>query len=51
LIIKKNESSPKFGIISFLDILGTKSMWEDNKAQEILTKVNKLYDEFEELKN
>lgn len=34
----------------FLDILGTKNIWEDNKAQEFLTKVNKLYDEFEELK-
>jgi hypothetical protein len=49
LVIKENEYSPKFGIVSFLDILGTKSIWEDNKAQEFLTKVDKLYDEFEVL--
>ncbi len=45
-----NEYSPKFGIVSFLAILGTKSIWEDNRAQDFLSKINKLYDEFEELK-
>ena len=49
MAVKENKYSPKFGIVAFLDILGTKSVWEDSKAQEFLNKVNKLYDEFEQL--
>jgi hypothetical protein len=50
-LVTKNEKFPaKSGVVSFLDILGTTSILDDRKAQEFLTKINKLYDNFEQLK-
>jgi hypothetical protein len=48
---KNGDFSPRSGVVSFLDILGTKSVSSDTEAREFLTNVNQLYDDFELLKD
>jgi hypothetical protein len=47
LVTENEEFPPRFGIVSFLDILGTKSVSNDKDAREFLNKTTQLYDDFE----
>jgi hypothetical protein len=37
------------GMVSFMDIFGTKSMWEGDDAQLFLKKIKKVHEEFHDL--
>jgi hypothetical protein len=50
LVTENEEFPPRFGIVSFLDILGTRSVSNDDEATEFLNKITQLYDDFEGVK-
>lgn len=47
--INKPKPKPKFGLISFLDVLGTKELWKDSKWAEIPKDWNNFTSEFKHM--
>ena len=47
MILRLDEILKRTGVIILLDILGTKNMWQDQKAKIFLKKVNRMYDKLD----
>jgi len=50
VITKDHEFFPRYGLVSFLDVLGIKSIYNDKVVSEYFANIRKLYDGFEQLK-